>query len=137
MQWKNCTVCLAGTGLVLSCILLMLGSPLSAETENPYQGPQAQTSKNTHNHDSTTVPGGSRATGLRIVDPKTGEMVSPPTPGVMSQRMVESMDTSDVGLYEEPDAAGGIMVDLQGRFHPMLKVPPELLKADQSEVPED
>ena len=125
----------AGTGIIMSCLLLVPGGPISAKMDNPYPSTQDQTSKSPHEDDSATASGGSSSAGLRIVDPETGEMVSQPTPGIMSQRMVESMETSDVGLHEEPDAAGGTMVDLQGRFKPMLKLPRDLLKTGQQEHP--
>ena len=135
MRQKNNPFGPTGTGIIFWCMLLVPGGPLLAKMDHPYPGAQAQISKGTPEENSATAAAGSKSAGLRIVDPETGEMVSQPTPGALSQRMVESMETSDVGLYEETDAAGGTMVDLQGRFKPMLKVPLDLQKAGEQELP--
>jgi len=125
-------------GVILSCGgFLTGGGPLWAEMDSPCQGREAQTRDGSPGNEPKTKSGGPpNGTNLRLVDPETGEMVALPTPGVISQKMIESMNTSDVGLYEEPDAAGGTMVDLQGRFRPMMKIPqapPETAQSDCSE----
>lgn len=61
--------------------------------------------------------------GSRLVDPKTGEMFPLPPTQDMSQETLRSLESSDRGLHEEPDAGGGTMVDLEGRFQPMEKSP--------------
>ena len=126
----------AGIAIMFSYFLCLTGGPLWAETGNPCQGKEIQMGKGTSGNEAKTRSGGStNKAGLRLVDPETGEMVAVPVPGTIPQKMVESMDTSDVGLYEEPDAAGGTMVDLQGRFRPMLKVPQASHENVQSDCP--
>lgn len=53
---------------------------------------------------------------LRVEDPVTGQIVPLPS------GMEESVNTSEEGLVETPDAGGGTMIDLQGRFRSYLKV---------------
>jgi len=137
MHWIGVSLGWTALGVILSYGgFLTGGGPLWAEMDSPCQGREAQTRNGSPGTEPKTRSGEpTKGTNLRLVDPETGEMVALPTPGVIPQKMVESMDTSDVGLYEEPDAAGGTMVDLQGRFRPMMKIPqapPEKTHSDCS-----
>jgi hypothetical protein len=53
---------------------------------------------------------------LRVEDPVTGEIAP------LAPTMQESISTSDEGLVEVPDAGGGTMIRLQGRFRSYMKV---------------
>lgn len=58
--------------------------------------------------------------GMKVfVDPQTGAVIPPPT-AAAAEALVSEMNTSSVGLVEEPLVDGGSKVNLQGRFQKPL-----------------
>lgn len=111
--------------IMASCLLIFSAETLWASQDSPCQTARNQIQKGlSGDHQTPSTEGLPKGAGLRLINPDTGEMFPLPLPGVMSYKTFESMDTSHVGLYEEPDSGGGMKVNLQGRFQPMIKITP-------------
>jgi hypothetical protein len=106
--------------IVAVTAILAVGMPFQVAAEQPHNtaGGMCDTA-GTAAAGETPEKGDVASAGgptLRVEDPVTGRIAPLPS------GMEASVSTSDEGLVETPDAGGGTMVDLQGRFRSFLKV---------------
>jgi hypothetical protein len=114
--------------LVALCATIPVFAHAVAAAEEPACDAASGMAADTHVQGSTapessaSADGSAGSAGMRIYrDPATGEFTSPP-PGVGMPRATRALGTSTEGLVETPGTsdAGGVTIDLRGRFQSAL-----------------
>ena len=109
---------------LIAVLVVGMWSAVSAESpqSNPARTPATPATDGAGGAAARTATAPVEAPALRVYrNPVTGELGPPPASEPVPQvplGMEEALSTSSEGLVETPDAGGGVMVDLQGRFRP-------------------